>query len=122
MDYEDLEFILFWVLAVAPAVVITIAGAVMHTTLPKPWMLRFLVAGLIACIAYCAFGGVAALRLFPPPHDDYVAGGRGLDLRGVGLVFGGFVGAAAGAAATLATFGVSAFMARRRNVRWHRAR
>ncbi|MFK0004290.1 hypothetical protein [Paenarthrobacter sp. NPDC090522] len=117
MDYDDLELILFWVLAVAPSVLLIIAGAVIHAKLPRRWMARFLVAGLLACIAYCAFGGIVAMRLFPPPYDEHFAGGRGLDLRGTALILGGFAGAAAGAAATLGTFGVSAFLARWRAVR-----
>lgn len=113
MVYDDLERVLFCVLAVAPAVLLVIAGAITHTKLSRRWMPRYLIAGILACIAFFAFGGAAAMAIFPPPYDAYFASGKGLDLRGVGLMVGAWIGATAGAVATLGTFGVSAYRVRR---------
>ncbi|GGJ41549.1 UNVERIFIED_ORG: uncharacterized membrane protein YoaK (UPF0700 family) [Paenarthrobacter nicotinovorans] len=114
MDYNHLERILFCVLAAAPAVLLVIAGALIHAKLSRRWMHRYLVAGILGCIAFFAFGGTVALAIFPPPYDAYFAGGRGLDLRGTGLVAGAWIGAVVGGVATLGTFAVSAFLVRRR--------
>ncbi|HKU35046.1 MAG TPA: hypothetical protein VJP90_05805 [Paenarthrobacter sp.] len=114
MDYDSLERVLFSVLAVAPSVLLVVAGVLTHTKLSRQWMPRYLIVGILACIAFFAFGGTAALAMFPPPHDEHFAGGKGLDLRGIGLIVGAWIGAAAGGMATLATFGISALLVRRR--------
>ncbi len=113
MVYNDLERVLFCVLAAAPAVLLVIAGAFTHIKLSRRWMPRYLIAGILACIAFFAFGGTAVLAIFPPPYDPYFAGGRGLDLRGIGLVVGAWIGAIGGGMATLGTFGFSALLVRR---------
>lgn len=115
MDYNNLERVLFCVLATAPSVLLVVAGALTHAKLSRQWMPRYLITGILACIAFFAFGGTAAMAIFPPPYDAYFASGKGLDLRGIGLMFGAWIGAVAGGVATLGTFGVSAYLVRRQS-------
>jgi drug/metabolite transporter (DMT)-like permease len=117
VDYNDLELVAFWVLSSAPSVLLILVGIVAHNRLSKAWMPQYLVLGILGCFIYAMFAGGLVAKLFPPPYDPGLAGGRGLDLRGVGFFIGSWIGALAGVACALVTVAGSALVRRLRESR-----
>ena len=117
MTYDDLELLGFWALSIFPAAALVVIGVLMHrrSSGPRP-MSGYLFGGIGASILYAMFAGVLAGRIFPPPYDPYLSSGRGLDLRGIGFVLGGFAGGALGATTAFLAFITSKAMT------WHRRR
>jgi hypothetical protein len=115
MTYDDLELLGFWALSTFPAAALVVIGVLIHrrSSGPRP-MSRYVFGGIGASILYAMFAGVLTARMFPPPYDPYFSSGRGLDLRGIGFVAGGFAGGAAGATTAFLAFLTSKARA------WHR--
>ena len=103
MDYNDFELVAFWVLSCAPSVLLLITGIVAHNSLSKAWVPRYLIFGIFGCLIYMMFAGVLVAKLFPPPYVPGLSEGRGLDLRGVGLIVGSWIGGLAGVVFALTT-------------------
>lgn len=116
MDYNDFELVAFWVLTLAAALPLAAIGILVHVRGGARAPGLYLVLGSTASIVYGYFAGMVAGALFPPPYVPGLSEGKGLDLRGVALVFGSWIGGILGVLATLATFAVS------RLVHWRRAR
>lgn len=114
MDYNDVEFVAFWVMSLAPGVLLILVGIVAHNRLSKAWMPRYLVLGILGCFVYAMFAGGLVAHLFPPPYVPGLSEGRGLDLRGVGFFIGSWIGALAGVVCALITVAGSSIMRRRR--------
>jgi hypothetical protein len=117
MTYDDLDLLGFWALSIFPAAALGMIGVLIHTRSsgPRP-MSRYLFGGIVGSILYATFAGVLAARMFPPPYDPYFSSGRGLDLRGIGFVAGGFAGGASGATTAFLAFLTS------KALTWHRQR
>lgn len=113
MDYNDVEFVAFWVLSCAPGVLLTVAGIVAHKR-SYMWIPRYLIVGILGCFIYAAFLGALIVQLFPPPDVPGLSGGRGLDLRGVGFVIGSWIGGIAGVVCALITAAGSSVVLRLR--------
>lgn len=116
MNYDSLEILGFWGLSTFPAAALVATGMLIHTRSSDALMSRYLIGGIGASIVYAMFAGILVLQMFPPPFEPGLSSGRGLDLRGMGFVLGGFVGGASGAATALVAFVTS------RTVKWHRRR
>ncbi|MET4136718.1 hypothetical protein [Pseudarthrobacter sp. PvP090] len=117
MTYDGLELLGFWALSIFPAAALVVLGVLIHRRSSGPrQMSRYLFGGIGASILYAMFAGVLAARMFPPSFDPYFSSGRGLDLRGIGFVLGGFAGGASGAATAFLAFITSKAMT------WHRQR
>lgn len=117
MDYNDLDLLGFWALAIIPAAVLIVTGALTHARPSNAYaMSRYLICGIGVSILYAMFAGILSARVFPPPFDPYWSSGRGLDLRGIGFVLGGFAGGAAGATTAFLAFVTSKTMT------WHQNR
>ena len=112
MDYNDFELVAFWVLSLAPGVLLTITGIFVHRRLSTAWVPRYLIFGILGCFIYAAFAAPVVMRLFPPPYVPGLSEGRGLDLRGVGLVVGSWIGAFAGVVFALLTVAGSSIVRR----------
>lgn len=106
MVYDDFELAAFWVLSGAPAILLMIAGIRAHGRQSKAWPHLYLIFGIGGCIVYAAFAGVLVAKLFPPPYVAGLSEGRGLDLRGMGILFGSWLGAIAGVVTALLTVAV----------------
>lgn len=103
VDYNDVEFVAFWVMSLAPAVLLTIVGIVAHKRSYTAWIPGYLVVGILGCFIYAMFAGVLVAKLFPPPYVPGLSEGRGLDLRGVGFIIGSWIGALTGVVCALIT-------------------
>ncbi|BCW68924.1 hypothetical protein NicSoilB4_36870 (plasmid) [Arthrobacter sp. NicSoilB4] len=112
MDYNDFELVAFWVLACVPSVLLVITGTVAHRRLSKAWVPRYLIVGILGCLIYAAFAGGLVAQLVPPPYVPGLSEGRGLDLRGVGLIVGSWIGGLTGIVAALITVAGSSIMCR----------
>lgn len=77
-------------------------------------MPRYLILSILGCFLYAAFASSLLAKMVPPPYVPGLSEGRGLDLRGVGLVVGSWIGDLAGVACALLTVAVSP------TVRWRR--
>jgi hypothetical protein len=113
VDYNDVEFVAFWVLSLAPAVLLATAGIVAHKR-SCMWIPGYLILGILGCFIYAAFLGALIVQLFPPPYVQGLAGGRGLDLRGAGFVIGSLIGGIAGVVCALITAASSSVVKRLR--------
>ncbi|WP_411734023.1 hypothetical protein [Paeniglutamicibacter sp.] len=116
MDYNDFELVAFWVLALAAALPLAAIGILVHVRGGARAPGLYLVLGTTASIVYGYFAGLLVGTLFPPPYVPGLSEGRGLDLRGLALIFGSWIGGALGVLTTLVTFAVS------KTVQWRRAR
>ena len=112
MDYNDFELVAFWVLSLAPGVLLTTAGIIAHNRMSTAWMPRYLILGILGCFIYAVLAAPVVMRLFPPPYVPGLSEGRGLDLRGVGLVVGSWIGAFAGVVFALLTVAGSSIVRR----------
>ncbi|MET3172825.1 UNVERIFIED_ORG: hypothetical protein ABIB52_000653 [Arthrobacter sp. UYCu721] len=113
MDYNYFELVAFWVLSLAPGVFLAIAGIIAHNRLSTAWVPRYLILGILGCFIYAMFAGGLVAKLFPPPYVPGLSEGRGLDLRGVGLFIGAWIGALAGVVLALMTVAGSSIVRRR---------
>lgn len=104
MDYERLSQIAFILLIAVPIIATAAIGLDTHLRRGRRALALYLCFGIAASLAYAAAAGLIANWLIPPPYDPYFASGRGLDLRGFGLVIGGWLGAAGALAATLISY------------------
>ncbi|MDQ0618088.1 hypothetical protein QFZ33_002112 [Arthrobacter globiformis] len=99
----------------APGVLLVTIGIIAHNKLCKPWMPRYLILGILGCFIYAMFAGRLVAQLFPPPYVPGLSEGRGLDLRGVGIFIGSWIGALAGVVCALITVAGSSLMRRLRD-------
>lgn len=76
MDYNDVEFVAFWVMSLAPSVLLTVAGIVAHKR-SCMWIPGYLILGILGCFIYAAFLGALIVQLFPPPDVPGLSGGAG---------------------------------------------
>jgi hypothetical protein len=116
MDYNDFELLAFWVLAFAAAPALTAIGILVHVRGGAKAPGLYLVLGITASIVYGIFAGVAVGIMFRPPYVPGLSGGRGLDLRGITLVMGSWIGGALGVLATVLASAISRLM------HWNRKR
>lgn len=107
MDYDDIELLASCVLAVIPAGMLVLIGLVVHKRASAGALGRYTLIGIMASLLYAFIAPSVAMALVPPPYDPYFASGRGLDLRGMVLVLGSWVGAILGAGTVLIVFGVT---------------
>ena len=115
MDYDTVELLVGAALAFIPVIVLVFAGL---------WCLKkarvrmplYVVAGLLASLAYGRFAAHLAFMIFPPPLDPAYAGEGSLDPRGMILLFGAMVGCAAGLITTI-VFGVLSLLPQLRRKR-----
>ncbi|ASN40126.1 hypothetical protein [Paeniglutamicibacter terrestris] len=107
MEYDDIELLASCVLAVIPAGMLVLIGLVVHKRASAGALGRYTLIGIMASLLYAFIAPSVAMAFVPPPYDPYFAGGRGLDLRGMLLVLGSWVGATLGVGATLIVFGVT---------------
>lgn len=115
MDYNDFELVAFWVLACVPSVLLVITGTVAHCGSSKAWVPRYLIFGVLGCFIYAALAGGLVAQLVPPPYVSGLSEGQGLDLRGVGLIVGSWIGGLAGVVSALMTVAGSSILCRFRN-------
>ncbi len=106
MAYERVSAVLFFVLIIAPVLVSVGAGLGVHRRGRREALKIYLGAGAFLALVYAFLAPPVVNWLVPPPYDPTFAGGRGLDLRGVGLVIAGWLGGAAGLVATVVSFTV----------------
>ena len=117
MDYNDFELVAFLVLSSVPSGLLVMTGIVAHRRLSKGWVPRYLILGILGCLIYAAFAGGVVAQLIPPPYVPGLSEGRGLDLRGVGLIVGSWIGGVTGIVAALITVAGSSIMCRFRDGR-----
>lgn len=117
MDYNDFELVAFRVLCLAAALPLVAIGIHVHVRRGARAGHWYLVLGCLGSIVYGLFAGPAVGAVFPPPYVPGLSEGKGLDLRGISLVFGSWFGGLLGALATLATFATSQAVHRRRQRR-----
>lgn len=113
MGYHDFELAAFWVLCFAAAVPLVILGVQVHLrrgTKARGW---YLFLGYLASIIYGLFAGGLLNAIFPPPYIQGLSEGRGLDLRGIALILGSWVGGVLGVVSVVATSLVSTWVRRR---------
>jgi hypothetical protein len=107
VDYDNFELVCFWVLAVAPALLLVTIGIAAHRKWATRWQPKYLVLGISCCIFYALFGGRLIawpiMSIVPPPYVPGLSEGRGLDLRGIGFFIGPWIGAIASTIAALIT-------------------
>jgi hypothetical protein len=115
VDYNDFELVAFWVLACAPSVLLVIGGTAAHRRSSKAWVPRYLIFGILGCLIYAALAGGLVAQLVPPPYVPGLSEGQGLDLRGVGLIVGSWIGGLAGVVSALITIAGSSILCRFRN-------
>lgn len=116
MDYNDYELVAFWVLCLGAAMPLVAIGVFVHLRRGARALDWYMFLGCIGSIAYGCFAGLVVDAVFPPPYVPGLSEGRGLDLRGVALVIGSWIGGILGVVATVATFLVSKL------VHWRRQR
>ena len=116
MDYNDYELIASGVLMFAAALVLTAVGIIVHMRGGSRALGLYLVLGVAASIVYGIFAGIVFGAIFEPPYVPGLSEGRGLDLRGVALIIGSWVGGVLGVLATILTWTISTF------IRWRRKR
>lgn len=104
MDYGQLSEIAFILLIIVPIIASAAIGLDTHLRRGRHALALYLSYGIAACMLYAAAAGLLANWLIPPPYDPAFAGGRGLDLRGVGLIIGGWIGAAGALATTIISY------------------
>lgn len=110
MDYNDFEFAAFWVLCFAAALPLVAIGVFVHMRRGSRAMDWYIFAGCLGSIIYGCFAGILVGILFPPPYAPGLSEGQGLDLRGMALIFGSWIGGILGFLATLLTFAVTKFV------------
>lgn len=95
MEYETIELTVGAVLVLLPITAVSAAGlwCLDRERQRMPWFIFLAPVGSIA-LAWLAC--TLAMAAFPPPYDADFASGRGLDLRGMIIIFGGMLGAFAG--------------------------
>lgn len=95
MVYNTIELTVSAVLVLLPIVAVSAAGMWCLGQPPRrmPW---FFFLAPLGSIIYAWLAGGLALKFFPPPYSEYFAGGRGLDLRGIFIIFGAMLGGGAG--------------------------
>ncbi|OIH83403.1 hypothetical protein BLJ79_15055 [Arthrobacter sp. UCD-GKA] len=116
MDYNDFELVAFWVLCLAAALPLVAIGTYVHVRRGARALDWYMFLGCLGSIVYGLFAGMAVGAVFPPPYVPGLSEGKGLDMRGISLVFGSWFGGILGFLATLATFATS------KSVRWRRHR
>lgn len=116
MDYNDFELVAFWVLCFLGALVPLVTGVLLHRHRGASAMGWYLFLGILGSIAYGYCAGLLLNQAVPPPYVPGLSEGRGLDLRGMGLIIGSWIGGVFGVLATVLTFAVSTI------VRWNRRR
>lgn len=112
MDYNDFELVAFWVLSLAPGVLLATAGITAHKRLSTARVPRYLILGILGCFIYAMFAGVLMGKLFPPPYVPGLSEGRGLDLRGIGFIVGSWIGAVVGVVFAVVTVAGSSIVRR----------
>jgi hypothetical protein len=112
VDYNDFELVAFWVLSSAPGILLILVGIVAHSRLPKAWVPRYMIFGILGCFIYAMFAGGLVAQMFPPPYVPGLSEGRGLDLLGVVFFIGSWIGALVGVACALITVAGSAIIRR----------
>lgn len=103
MGYNEFEYVAFWVLVLAPGVVMVTTGIRAHKVPSTTWVPRYLILGILGCFIYAAFAGSLIAKMVPPPYVPGLSDGKGLDLRGVGLVVGSWIGGLTGVVFALMT-------------------
>ena len=104
MDWNTFELVSFCVLSLGPIVILTLAGRMVRAKRSSTWLNWYLILGIGCSTALLLFGGRVLGIVFPPPYEPSLAGGRGLDLRGILLVFGTLVGGVTGIVTTGISF------------------
>lgn len=104
MDWDTFELVGFCVLSVAPIVVLFLAGRWARANGSRTALNWFLLLGMGGSAALLLFGGRVVGMVFVPPYEPSLAGGRGLDLRGILLVFGTWIGGVGGIVTTGVSF------------------
>lgn len=107
MDYDDIELLASCVLTVIPAVLLVLIGILVHKRASAGSLGLYALIGIMASLLYAFVAPSITMALLPPPDDPSFADGRGLDLRGVALVLGSWVGALLGAGTTLIVVGAA---------------
>ena len=110
MDYIDFEIAAFWVLCFAAAVPLAIFGVLVHLRCSARARGWYLFLGCFASIIYGLFAGGLVNAMFPPPYVQGLSEGRGLDLRGIALIFGSWAGGILGIVTVVATSLVSSWV------------
>ncbi len=95
MNYNTIELTVGAVLVLLPITAVSAAGmwCLNRAHQRMPWFFFLAPVGSIV-ISWLAC--MLAMAVFPRPYDAYFAGGRGLDLRGMIIIFGGMLGGFAG--------------------------
>ena len=106
MDYNNVAFVAFWALPLAPGFLLTPAGIVAHKRSYTAWIPGNLIVGILSCFIYAAFLGALIVQLFPPP-----------DVHGVGFILGHWIGGIAGVDCALITAAGSSAVLRLRRTR-----
>lgn len=114
MDYDDFELIAAVGLClIGPAAVITV-GVLLHRLRPSGAGNLYLFCGILGSIVYGYAAGVLMLTTFPPPYVPGLSEGRGLDLRGMILILGSWLGGLLAGLGTVLSFAISQFINKRR--------
>lgn len=95
MDYDNLELVVGAVLVLVPIVAVSAIGmwCLRQAQRRMPW---FFFLAPLGSIIYAWLAGGLAVKVFPPPYDEYFASGSGLDLRGMIIILGAMLGGGAG--------------------------
>ena len=104
MDWNTFELTAFFVLSLAPIVVLALTGRFVRLKQSRVWLNWYLPFGLLCSAALMFFGGPVTMKVFPPPYVPGLSDGRGLDLRGLFVIFGSWVGGVAGLVTTAISF------------------
>lgn len=116
MDYDDFEMLAAVGLClIGPAAVIT-TGVLLHRRRPRGAGNLYLFCGILGSIVYGYAAWVLLLTIFPPPYVPGLSEGRGLDLRGMILILGSWLGGLLAGLSTVLSFAIS------QAINWRRKR
>ena len=78
MGWNIFELTAFFVLSLAPIVVLAVAGRFVRLKQSRVWLNWYLSLGLLSSAALMFFGGPVMMKVFPPPYVPGLSEGRGI--------------------------------------------
>ncbi|PQZ93026.1 hypothetical protein CQ018_11275 [Arthrobacter sp. MYb227] len=116
MDYNDFELIAAVGLCLIGPLAAVTSAVLLHRRRPDGISHWYLLCGILGSILYGFFAGLMLIELFPPPYVPGLSEGRGLDLRGIILILGSWVGGLLAGLGTMLSFAIS------QSIQWRRKR
>lgn len=107
MDYSDFELVAAVGLCILGPLSTVIIGITLHRRRTEGISHWYLLCGILGAILYGFFAGTILISVVPPPYVPGLSEGRGLDLRGIILILGSWLGGLFTALGTVLCFAIS---------------